>query len=174
MMKTRDALIAVFVVLLLGALAWLWFSPSGLQQAPQLSFKDVEGQPMTLEQFQRQGRPVLVTFWATSCPGCIKEMPHLIEMYQELEPKGLEIIGVAMAYDPPNHVMKMREERKIPYPIVLDVQGNIARAFGDVKLTPTHFLINAQGRIVDQKIGELNMQRIHNRILAMLNTSTKD
>lgn len=172
-MKTRDSLIAVLVIALLTALAWLWFSPSGLQKAPALSFKNVAGQPMSLSQLQQQGRPVLVTFWATSCPGCIKEMPHLIEMYHELEPRGLEIIGVAMAYDPPNHVMKMREEKDIPYPIVLDIDSEIARAFGDVKLTPTHFLIDPRGRIVHHKIGELDMDMVRTRILAMLNTPAK-
>ncbi|TDY00459.1 peroxiredoxin family protein [Thiohalophilus thiocyanatoxydans] len=165
-MKTRDIFIAVFMVLLLGALAWLWFSPSGLQRAPDISFKNVEGETMELQQLQ--GRPVLVTFWATSCPGCIEEMPHLIEMYHDLAPRGLEIIGVAMAYDPPNHVMRMREERDIPYPIVLDIDSEIARAFGDVKLTPTHFLINPRGRIVHHKIGELDMDKVRDRILAML------
>ncbi len=168
-MKTRDTLIAVFVVLLIGALAWIWFSPSGLQRAPDISFKNVEGESLSLQQLQQQGRPVLVTFWATSCPGCIKEMPHLIEMYHDLAPRGLEIIGVAMAYDPPNHVMRMREEKDIPYPIVLDIDSAIARAFGEVKLTPSHFLINPNGRIVHHKIGELDMERIRTRILAMLN-----
>ncbi|MDZ7661231.1 TlpA disulfide reductase family protein [Thiohalophilus sp.] len=167
-MKTRDTFIAAFIVLLIGALAWLWFSPSGLQRAPDISFKNVEGEPLSLQQYQQQDRPVLVTFWATSCPGCIAEMPHLIEMYHELAPRGLEIIGVAMAYDPPNHVMRMREERNIPYPIVLDIDSEIARAFGDVKLTPTHFLINPQGRIVHHKIGELDMDKVRDRILAML------
>lgn len=170
-MKTRDIFIAVFMVLLLGALAWLWFSPSGLQRAPDISFKNVEGETMDLQQLQ--GRPVLVTFWATSCPGCIEEMPHLIEMYHDLAPRGLEIVGVAMAYDPPNHVMRMREERDIPYPIVLDVDSEIARAFGDVKLTPTHFLINPRGRIVHQKIGELDMDKVRDRILAMLESRTQ-
>lgn len=165
-MKTRDIFIAAFMVLLLGALAWLWFSPSGLQRAPDISFKNVEGETLDLQQLR--GRPVLVTFWATSCPGCIEEMPHLIEMYHDLAPRGLEIVGVAMAYDPPNHVMRMREERDIPYPIVLDVDSEIARAFGDVKLTPTHFLINPRGRIVHQKIGELDMDKVRDRILAML------
>lgn len=172
-MKSRDMIIAVVVVLLLGALGWLWFTPSGLQKAPELSFKDVEGQSMSLEAYQRQGRPVLITFWATSCPGCIKEMPHLIELYHELAPKGLEIIGVAMAYDPPNHVMQMREERNIPYPIVLDIDSKIARAFGDVKLTPTSFLINPQGRIVHHKIGEMDMDKLHKRIVAMLDQSAQ-
>ncbi|MFP4610858.1 MAG: peroxiredoxin family protein [Thiohalophilus sp.] len=170
-MKTRDTFIAAFIVLLLGVLGWLWFSPSGLQRAPDLSFKNVEGETIALQQLQ--GRPVLVTFWATSCPGCIKEMPHLIEMYDELAPRGLEIIGVAMDYDPPNHVMRMREERNIPYPIVLDVDSEIADAFGDVKLTPSHFLINPQGRIVHHKIGELDMDKMHDRIETMLASQAK-
>ncbi|MDR9436000.1 MAG: TlpA disulfide reductase family protein [Thiohalophilus sp.] len=172
-MKTRDKLIAVFFVLLIGALGWIWFSPSGLQRAPDISFKNVEGESLSLQQFQQQGRPVLVTFWATSCPGCIKEMPHLIEMYHDLAPRGLEIIGVAMAYDPPNHVMRMREEKNIPYPIVLDIDSTIARAFGEVKLTPSHFLINPRGRIVHHKIGELDMERIRTRITAMLNSNSQ-
>lgn len=170
-MKIRDSLIAVFVVLLLAALAWIWFSPSGLQRAPDISFKNVEGETISLQQLQ--GRPVLVTFWATSCPGCIKEMPHLFDMYRELAPRGLEIIGVAMAYDPPNRVMRMREERNIPYPIVLDIDSEIALAFGDVKLTPSHFLINPQGRIVHHKIGELDMDMVHDRIEAMLASQPK-
>ncbi|MFO8025942.1 peroxiredoxin family protein [Thiohalophilus sp.] len=172
-MKNRDKLIAVFVVLLIGALAWIWFSPSGLQRAPDISFKNVEGKTISLQQLHQQDRPVLVTFWATSCPGCIKEMPHLIEMYHDLAPRGLEIIGVAMDYDPPNHVMRMREEKAIPYPIVLDIDSAIARAFGDVKLTPSHFLINPNGRIVHHKIGELDMERVRTRILAMLNSSSQ-
>jgi thiol-disulfide isomerase/thioredoxin len=49
----------------------------------------------------------LVTFWATTCPSCIEEIPHLIDLYRELNPKGLEIIGVAMAYDPPEQVRAM-------------------------------------------------------------------
>lgn len=128
---------------------------------------------MSLQALQRQGKPVLVTFWATSCPGCIKEMPHLIEMYHDLGPKGLEIIGVAMAYDPPNRVMRMREEKNIPYPIVLDIDSRIAHAFGEIKLTPTHFLINPDGRIVHHKIGELNMEKVRTRIQTMLNQTGK-
>lgn len=170
-MKIRDIIIAVFVIFLLGGLAYLWFSPAGLQPAPAVRFKVVDGG--TLELQQLHGRPVLVTFWATSCPGCIKEMPHLIELYHDLQPEGLEIIGVAMGYDPPNHVLQMRKERNIPYPIALDIDNRLAQAFGDVKLTPTHFLIDPQGRIVQHKIGELDMAKLRSRIIAMLNETTQ-
>ena len=165
-MKAKDIAIAGFALALLGLLSYLWLSPGGLKQAPELTFTSIKGEAIPLSGLR--GRPVLVTFWATTCPGCMQEMPHLIELYQELHPQGLEIIGVAMAYDPPNQVLRVAEQRQVPYPIALDLQEQAAQAFGDVRLTPTSFLIGPDGRIVQQKIGELDMQRVRREILAML------
>lgn len=165
-MKTKDIGIGIFALALLGLLAYLWFSPSGLKPAPELDFTTLEGREIQLAGLR--GQPVLVTFWATTCPGCMEEMPHLIELYHELAPRGLEIIGVAMAYDPPNQVKTVQERFQVPYPIVLDLQEEAARAFGDVRLTPTSFLISPDGRIVRQKIGEMDMERLRRDILAML------
>ena len=95
-MRKQEFIIATFVVVLFSAIAFLWFGPSGLQPAPDIEFTTVDGKKIDLKTLK--GKPVLVTFWATSCPGCIKEMPHLIELYHELHNKGLEIIGVAMPY----------------------------------------------------------------------------
>jgi peroxiredoxin len=165
-MKTKDISIAIFTLALLGLLAYLWFTPSGLKPAPELSLTTLQGEQIQLAGLR--GRPVLVTFWATTCVGCMEEMPHLIELYQELQPHGLEIIGVAMAYDPPNQVQTVQERFQVPYPIVLDLQEEAAVAFGNVRLTPTSFLISPEGRIVKQKIGELDMERVRRDILAML------
>ena len=131
-----------------------------------LEFKIVDGRTLNLKQLQ--GRPVLVVFWATTCPGCIEEMPHLIELYQDLAPRGLEIIAVAMAYDPPNQVMEMRQRKQIPYPIALDVQSKVATAYGDVQQTPTIFLIDPQGRVVQQTIGRLNIAQLRADLHSML------
>ena len=114
----------------------------------------------------------MLAFWATTCESCIKEMPHFIELYQELAPRGLEIIGVAMAYDPPNQVMEMRQRIPIPYPIAIDVESKIASAFGNVRLTPTTFLIDPQGQIVIQKTGILDMKELRSRLQSMLPAST--
>jgi len=157
-----------FALLLFGAMAYVWLSPSGAQPAPKLEVTVLDGgQKINLASLH--GRPVLVTFWATSCPGCIKEMPHLIELYHELAPKGFEIIGIAMPYDQPNHVLEMQKQKQIPYPIVWDGVGEATRAFGSVTLTPTHFLIDPQGQIVQHKIGELDIKLLRARILTMLN-----
>ncbi len=165
-MKLKELTTALFILLLLAAAAFLWLSPSGFQQAPAITVTTLRGEKVSLTSLR--GRPVLVTFWATTCPGCIKEMPHLIELYRELAPQGLEIIAIAMAYDPPEQVHELVRQKQLPYIVALDANGAAAKAFGDVKLTPTNFLLDPQGHIVQQKLGEMDMTQLRARILEML------
>lgn len=167
-MKAKDIAITAFAIVLVSIVAYVWFTPSGIRPAPELNVTTLSGEKISLRELQ--GRPVLVTFWATTCPGCVKEMPHLVELYNELRLQGLEIIGLAMAYDPEEQVREMVRLKQLPYKIALDSDGAAARAFGDVKLTPTSFLIDPNGRIVQQKLGEMDMDALHNRILGMLRT----
>jgi peroxiredoxin len=161
----------LFAVALLGALGYLWLAPAGLKSSPDINVTGIDGNELHLSDYR--GRPLLVTFWATTCPGCIREMPHLIELYEELSPQGLEIIGIAMDYDPPNHVLAMRDAKQIPYPVALDLNAEAARAFGNVRLTPTSFLIAPDGHIAFRKIGEMNMDRLRRDILGMLQQAAR-
>lgn len=161
--ETLIAGVALAVILVFTA---IWFMPAGLRQAPPLVGQTLDGRTLTLQQFR--GRPVLVAFWATTCPSCIAEMPHLIELYRDFNPKGLEIIGVAMAYDPPEQVRAMAHQRQIPYPIVLDSKAQIAREFDNVRLTPTTVLISPDGRIAQYRLGLLDMPKLREAIQAML------
>lgn len=165
-MKIKEIATAIFVLALIGLLTFIWFTPDGLKQAPDISVTTLEGKQITLKSLQ--GHPVLVTFWATTCPGCVKEMPHLAELYKELAPRGLEMIAMAMSYDPEQQVREMIKIKHPPYKVALDHDGSAAIAFGDVKLTPTTFLIAPDGRIVKQKLGEMDMNALHNRIVGML------
>lgn len=166
-MKTKDILITLFAILILGSIIYLWLAPSGAQRAPDITLQLVDGKKLQLSSLK--GKPVLITFWATSCPGCIKEMPHLIELYQELHSEGLEIIGIAMPYDRPDYVMEMIKRKQVPYLIAYDLQGEAVQAFGNVSLTPTTFLIDDQGQIVKKKIGEMKMDVWEKRIKLILN-----
>jgi len=165
-MKLKDTLTGLFALALLAGIAWLWMAPAGIAQAPDITVTTLQGEKISLSTLR--GQPLLVNFWATTCPGCIKEMPHLVELYRELSPQGFEMIGIAMAYDPPNQVIALTEARQLPYRIALDIKGDAARAFGDVRLTPSSFLIAPNGRIVHQKIGELDMPRVRRMIVDML------
>ena len=170
-MKRKETLIVVFAALLIAAVGWVWLSPAGLSRAPDVTFKTIDGR--TLKLADMRGHPVLVTFWATTCPGCVAEMPHLAALYREMSAKGVKVIGVAMSYDPPNQVVRMAKNRKIPYTIALDINGSVAHAFGDVQLTPTSFLIAPDGRIVQQKIGAINVQHVRHKLQEMLEQNSK-
>jgi len=165
-MNKRSLIAIPFAVGLMASIAWLWLSPSGISQAPDIKLTITDGSIIDLKELR--GKPVLVTFWATSCIGCIREMPHLIALYDELADDGLEIIGVAMPYDPPNHVVKMISEREIPYPIAIDIEGNAVVAFGDVLVTPTSFLVAPDGTIAKHTIGEMDMIELRDSIISML------
>ena len=166
MKLNKETLIPGVVLVVVLALAAIGFMPAGLREAPSLVGQTLDGRLLTLEQLR--GKPVLVTFWATTCPTCIQEMPHLIELYRDLNPKGLEMIGVAMSYDPPEQVRALAKQRQLPYPIVLDSQAQIARAFDNVRVTPTTVLISPEGRIVQYRLGLLDMPKLREMIEAML------
>jgi peroxiredoxin len=153
--NTRLLLVAVAVLALVGALAYALMDKPG---APASTFTTLEGKTLALDELR--GKIVLVNFWATSCPGCIKKMPDMVETYNEYKDRGFEIIAVAMSYDPPNYVVNFVETRQLPFPVALDVDGAHARAFGDVQLTPTTFIIGKDGRILEQKLGEFDFVKL--------------
>ena len=165
-MISRRTLIGLVVAGLLATAGYLSLPPPWPRHSPDLGLLTIGGEKLQLAGYR--GRPLLVTFWATTCASCVRELPHLIELYEALHPRGLEIIGIAMAYDPPNLVLAMSRERNIPYPVALDIDSDAARAFGDIRVTPTTFLIAPDGRIVYYRIGMLDMTEIRQDILDML------
>ena len=166
-MKIKELLIGLFAIIIISSIAYLWIAPSGAQQAPDVTLQLIDGKKLELSELR--GKPILITFWATSCPGCIKEIPHLIELYNELHPKGLEIIGIAMPQDRPDYVMEMIKRKKVPYLIAFDLKGEAVRAFGNISLTPTTFLIDDKGQVIKKKIGEMKMDVWRNRVISILN-----
>ena len=167
-MKVKVYLTGLFALIITGALVYAWLTPASLVHAPAITLKTLKGESIELARLR--GKPVLVTFWATSCPGCIKEMPHLTELYRELSPEGLEIIGITQ--DRPDRVIAMVKAKQLPYRIALDIAGTASQAFGNVRLTPTSFLIAPDGRILHRKTGELDMQKIHALIESLLPAQT--
>lgn len=169
-MNKREIIAGIFIVMLVIISSWLWFSGNGLSNVPDVTFKTIDGHVLSTSQLR--GKPYLVTFWATTCPGCIQEMPHLISLYDSMSSRGLEIIAVAMAYDPPNQVVQMAHDKHLPYPIALDIDGSIAKAFDNVMLTPTSFLVAPDGTILTRKIGNLDMDKLRQEIESILDKQT--
>ena len=76
---------------------------------------------------------------------------------------------MAMSYDHPNQVAQFAQERALPFKVALDGDGSIARAFGDVRATPTSFLIDRRGRILKAYLGEPDWRDLYTMVRTALN-----
>ncbi|HEY7841223.1 MAG TPA: TlpA disulfide reductase family protein [Gammaproteobacteria bacterium] len=157
---------ALLTLILCGATAVLMLGALRGERAPDVSFTLLGEDPVAMSSLR--GRPLLVNFWATTCSVCRREMPKLAELYRELHPVGLELIGVAMPYDPPNLVAEHAKRAPIPYPVSLDIDGAIVAAFGGVAVTPTTFLMSPEGVILARYEGVLDFVELRRRILMLL------
>jgi len=127
--------------------------------APEVRFATLAGESLALSDLR--GKVVLVNFWATSCVTCVKEMPMLIETHRRFAPRGYETLAVAMSYDHPNLVAEFTRSRALPFKVAIDASGEIARRFGDVRVTPTTFVLDRRGRVLKQYLGEPDAAALH-------------
>ena len=114
------------------------------------------------------GKVTLFNFWATSCVTCVAEMPKVISTYNKYKGQGYDTLAVAMSYDPPSYVVNYTETRKLPFKVAIDNTGAVAKAWGDVQLTPTTYLVNKRGEIVKQYVGEPDFAALHQLIEKLL------
>jgi len=156
---------AVLVVALAAGGSWL-FLRSAAQPAPQSTFVLLDASTRTTQDLH--GKVTLVNFWATSCTTCVAEMPELVATHQKYHAQGFDTLAVAMSYDPPSYVVNFVETRKLPFQVALDNTGAIAKAWGDVQLTPTTYLVNKRGEIVKTYVGAPNFNELHQLIEQLL------
>ena len=75
--------------------------------------------------------------------------------------RGYETLAVAMSYDPPSYVVNYAETRKLPFPVAIDNTGAVAKAWGDVQITPTTYIVNKRGEIVKRYVGQPDFAELH-------------
>ncbi|TWO64423.1 TlpA family protein disulfide reductase [Caenimonas sedimenti] len=143
----------------------LLFSTSSTS-APQATFVLLDGSLRTADDFR--GKVTLVNFWATSCTTCVAEMPMIVRAYEKYRSRGYETLAVAMSYDPPSYVVNFASTRKLPFAVALDNTGAVARAWGDVNVTPTTFVVNKRGNIVKRYVGKPNFDELDKLIEELL------
>jgi len=134
--------------------------------APMATYVLLDGSQKSTADFK--GRVTLVNFWATSCTTCVAEMPKIVETYNKYQGKGYDTLAVAMSYDPPSYVVNYAETRKLPFKVAIDNTGAVAKAWGDVQLTPTTYVVNKRGEIVKRYVGEPNFGELHQLIEKLL------
>lgn len=152
------SLAAVFALVLGGC--------SAREAAPESHFVLIDGSKASTADLK--GKVTLVNFWATTCVSCVKEMPDLVATHNKFKDRGYETVAVAMSYDPPAYVVNFAKTRQLPFKVAIDNTGELAKAWGDVQLTPTTYLIDKQGNIVKRFVGEPDMTALHGLIEDLL------
>jgi peroxiredoxin len=158
MLKTRNLILSVIAATVLAVAGG--FAIWGVRPAaPPVTFVSIEGEKISTDSLR--GKVVLVNFWATDCVTCIREMPAITATYGKYLDRGFETIAVAMRHDPPNYVLDYVAKNRLPFKVALDPLGELARAFDDVRLTPTTFVIDKRGKIVARILGEPDFAKLH-------------
>ncbi|RZI64653.1 TlpA family protein disulfide reductase [Variovorax guangxiensis] len=154
---------ALAIALAVGAGIYLH---TGVSAAPASTFVLLDGSKKTTDDLK--GKVTLVNFWATSCVTCVAEMPKVIATYDKYKAQGYDTLAVAMSYDPPSYVVNFTETRKLPFKVAIDNTGTVAKAWGDVTLTPTTYIVNKRGEIVKRYVGEPDFAELHKLIEKLL------
>ncbi len=129
------------------------------QSLTEFTLPDLSNKPHSIKEWQ--GKILVINFWATWCPPCLKEMPEFVAMQDEHSAKGLQFIGIAL--DEPEPVKAFIETHKITYPILLgDDRGmKIAHDLGNVVDTvPFTVIVDQKGTIVTRKLGTLSKDEL--------------
>jgi peroxiredoxin/outer membrane lipoprotein-sorting protein len=118
-------------------------------EAPDFTLKDVDGQSVDLKSYR--GKVVLVDFWASWCPPCQKEMPHLEKMHREMQEKGLVVLGLDVG-ESAETVRDFAREHHYTFTLLLGAEPEIAAKY-HVDGYPTVFLVDRAGKIVGRFAG---------------------
>lgn len=137
-----------------------------VQAVPDVDYTLLDGTRANTRQLR--GRVLLVNFWATSCAVCVAEMPQLVDLHQRHRARGFHTLAVAMSWDAPARVAHFAEQRALPFGVVIDNTGAFARAWGDVKVTPTSFVLDRQGAVAMHWQGAPDMPRLQALIEQLL------
>lgn len=165
MMRNKTIWAATCAVALAALALWL-FMGTAPSPAPDSKFVLLDASQRTTSDLK--GRVTLVNFWATSCTTCVAEMPELVATHEKYHARGYDTLAVAMQYDPPSYVVNFVETRKLPFQVAIDNTGAIAKAWGDVQLTPTTYVVNKRGEIVKTYVGAPQFDELHRLIETLL------
>lgn len=139
--------------------------PQEGQPAPDFELVTLEGETVKLSDFK--GKKVILNFWATWCPPCKAEMPHMQEFYEKNQEQGIEILAVNLTNldNGKPDIKSFVEDYELTFPIPLDEEGVVGMQYQTFTI-PTSYIIDTSGVITKKIVGPMNEE--------MMITLTKD
>ena len=139
-------------------------SPGG-KPAPSFTLQDLKGKTVSLSDFK--GKVVVLDFWATWCPPCVKEIPHFIALYEQYKDQGFAIVGISVDREGISVVKSFARKYQVNYPILM-TDGQVDKAYGGIPSIPTTFVIDSAGNIRQKYVGYRDKAVFETDIKALL------
>ncbi|GGG60854.1 TlpA family protein disulfide reductase [Paenibacillus radicis (ex Gao et al. 2016)] len=137
------------------------------QQAPDFKLASLDGSEISLSDYR--GKTVFVNFWASWCPPCKVEMPHMEKLYASYREQDVVVLSVNMTSTEKSgsNVSSFVEARGLTFPIVLDEKGAVMSQYR-VRSYPTTFIIDSEGIIRDRMLGAVDFAGMERRLKDVL------
>jgi peroxiredoxin len=134
----------IFIILFIYIPAYPKMLKKG-DKAINFTLKNLQGKKISLSHFLKK-KVIIIDFWATWCPTCIKEIKYFNKVYKKFKKKGLIILGINFKEEK-KKIVSFSKKIKILYPVLLDTKGKVAKKYGILGI-PSVIIINKKGRIV--------------------------
>jgi len=131
---------------------------TGPRPAPAVSIKLLDGTETTLSSMA--GDVVLIDFWATWCKPCLKSMPEIQKLHDELSSSGFHAIGISIDESGDKKVRDTVQKKKFTYPIAIDGQEAPAWEAFHVPAIPAMYLVGRDGMIAQQWVGKVDIEEV--------------
>ncbi|KMY46293.1 hypothetical protein AC622_02010 [Bacillus sp. FJAT-27916] len=125
------------------------------QPAPDFELTTIDGELIKLSDYK--GKKVILNFWATWCPPCKAEMPHMQNFYEEHQEDGVEIIAVNLTNidHGKEGIKKFIQDYELTFAIPLDEEGLIGEQYQALTI-PTSYIIDINGVITKKIVGPMD------------------
>lgn len=154
------------------AVVGMLIAPSPLAPAEPFkpfALRTLDGSPRVLRDYLN--RATLVTFFFPSCGFCNEEFPHLQKIYNKYKDQGFSIVTINIVPDQDSMILEWQERYHYTFPVLVGASLEQLQREYDLKMTPTHFLLDAQGRVLLKQNGYVAGDEIilENKIHKILN-----
>lgn len=128
--------------------------------APDFELTTLDGKSVKLSNYK--GKKVILNFWATWCPPCKEEMPHMQNFYEKFKENGIEIVAVNLtSVDKGQKVIETFVKKNgITFPILLDKEGKIGDIYQTISI-PTSYILDSRGIITNKIIGPMDEEMMY-------------
>ncbi len=157
----KKGLVAVILMVVITAVAALIYDSQKDVAAHPFSLVDLDGANVT--EANLQGKVTLINFWYPSCPGCVVEMPKLIDTQKKFAKTDFQTFAISMNYNTEAEVRNYVEQYNLPFTVMYDKDNAVSTKYG-VTLAPNTFIIDKKGNIVKAYLGEPKWEDLHELI----------